>query len=204
MGRLVLLFPISILVFSSEPLAHSVSGGAYGFAEGIAHPFNGLDHILVMLAAGLWSALSGRPAILIWLLAFMCASAADLAADAAGLCVHFAEPVIASSIILLGLLVIFAADTHLWLGASIMGLLAFINSHDYAACSANSESVSYLAGFYTSLGVLYGAGVALGFLPSSTGRLKRLIIYVFGVLTMVGGMALLVGAAQPALCLLEF
>jgi len=52
--------------FPSSAFAHVERGQATGFIKGLQHPWSGLDHVLAMIAVGLWGAQLGRPAI--WLL----------------------------------------------------------------------------------------------------------------------------------------
>ncbi|HEY5309753.1 MAG TPA: HupE/UreJ family protein, partial [Casimicrobiaceae bacterium] len=60
------LVALSIAVLSTSAFAHVEQGQAAGFLAGLAHPVSGLDHVLAMVAVGLWGAQLGAPAI--WLL----------------------------------------------------------------------------------------------------------------------------------------
>src|SRR5215475_672755 len=95
------------------------------FVSGFAHPLHGADHLVAMLAVGIWGALAGGRAIRVWPIAFVAAMLVGFASGAAGIAVPVVDPAILSSIVVLGLLVAFAAEAHLWLGAAIIGVFAF-------------------------------------------------------------------------------
>src|SRR5262245_21659126 len=69
----------------SPALAHTGVGEAGSFTSGIAHPLNGTDHILAMIAVGLWAVLAGGPAIWIWPLTFVATMLAGFAVARWGL-----------------------------------------------------------------------------------------------------------------------
>ena len=102
---------------------------AASFVSGFAHPLHGADHVVAMLAVGIWGALAGGRAIRVWPIAFVATMLVGFASAAAGIAVPLVEPAILSSIVVLGLLVAFAAEAHLWLGAAIIGLFAFFHGH---------------------------------------------------------------------------
>src|SRR5262249_27084697 len=89
----------------SSALAHTGIGQTNSFAAGVAHPLHGMDHVLVMLAVGLWAVLAGGRAIWAWPMAFVATMLAGFAAATLGLQMPFVEPAISSSVIILGLLV---------------------------------------------------------------------------------------------------
>src|SRR5205814_4926936 len=62
---LAALVAFAVTGLNSAALAH-IGGHAGGFTNGLAHPFYGLDHVLAMIAVGLWASQLGRPAL--WLL----------------------------------------------------------------------------------------------------------------------------------------
>ncbi len=106
----------------AEGLAH----GEAGFIDGLVHPFTGLDHLAAMLAVGVWSALAVRP---VWLApaAFVALLVAGAAAGFLGVVVPAVEPMIAASLLVLGLLV---AWQHAMAGPGRHG-----RRHGHAACS---------------------------------------------------------------------
>src|SRR5262245_30137203 len=102
---------------------------AASFVSGFAHPLHGADHVVAMLAVGVWGALMGGRAIRLWPIAFVATMLVGFVSGAAGIGIPLVEPAILSSVVALGLLVAFRARIHLWLGAAIIGMFAFFHGH---------------------------------------------------------------------------
>jgi len=129
MPRLRLAVAAALIASLALPaLAHPGAGG--GFAAGLAHPLLGWDHVVAMLAVGLWGALLGRPAILVLPLAFPLAMAAGAGLAAAGVPVQGIEAGIAASALVLGLAVAIVLRPPLWMAA--IAVAAFAVFHGYA------------------------------------------------------------------------
>lgn len=131
------------------------------FLSGIAHPLSGADHILVMTAVGVWAVLTGGRAIWIWPIAFMATMLAGFATAISGLQAPLVEPVIASSLIVFGLLIALAVQAPVWLGAAIVGLFAFFHGHAHGTEAAAASLVLYGAGFTVATAALHAAGIVL-------------------------------------------
>jgi urease accessory protein len=170
----------------SPALAHTGVGQTNSFVSGIAHPLNGVDHILAMVAIGLWGVLVGGRAIWVWPMAFVATMLAGFATATLGLRVPFVEPAIWSSTIILGLLVALAAKAPVWLGAAIAGLFAFFHGHSHGSEAATASLIPYAAGFALATGGLHAAGIGLG-------RLAERSIGNVAIRAM-GGLAVLIGA----------
>ena len=123
------LLALAALAAPALALAHpgSLADHAHaGFAAGFAHPFTGLDHLAAMLAVGVWSALAVRP---VWVapMAFVVMLAAGALAGFGGLAVPMVEPMIAASLLVIGLLVATRARLPLWAAAAAAGGFAFFH-----------------------------------------------------------------------------
>jgi urease accessory protein len=103
--RLILICVALTGALVAPALAHTGVEQTNSFAAGIAHPLNGADHILAMVAVGLWAVLAGGRAIWVWPTAFLATMLAGFAAATLGLQIPFVEPAIWSSVIILGLFV---------------------------------------------------------------------------------------------------
>src|SRR5450631_405573 len=68
--RLEIAVFVTILLSAQTAFAHQQKGEAVGFLTGFRHPISGLDHVLAMVAVGLWGAQLGAPAIWILPVAF--------------------------------------------------------------------------------------------------------------------------------------
>jgi len=152
------------LLLPSLVLAHTGVAGAHAHGallSGLLHPFTGLDHLAAMLALGVWSALSIRP---VWLApaAFVLMLAAGALAGFNGLAVPAVEPMIAASLLVLGLLVATRRGLPLALTAGLAGLFAFFHGAAHGQELAHHSQWLALAGMLASTALLHVAGIALG------------------------------------------
>jgi urease accessory protein len=147
MMRLIVICMAFTAALISPALAHTGVEQTNSFASRIAHPLGGADHILAMIAVGLWAVVAGGRAIWIWPMAFLATMLTGFAAATLGLRMPFVEPAIWSSIIILGLFVALAVKAQVWLGAVIAGLFAFFHGHAHGTESTAANLIPYAAGF---------------------------------------------------------
>lgn len=153
---------------SGSALAHT--GGEThalaGFMAGFAHPFNGLDHMAVMLAIGLWSALIARQwgREMLWgPLGFANVLLVGAALGLEGVHLPAVEPLIAVTLVAAGLLVLSRMPLR-GLGAALLaGAFALFHglAHGHALAQSASAFQS-LAGMVCATLLLHGAGLGLG------------------------------------------
>jgi len=178
------MLPAALLMISaSAALAHDGHGGG-GMAAGLAHPFTGADHLLAMIAVGLFAGMRGGRALWAWPLAFVGAAGLGFLAARYGLSLPMTEPMVLASVLVLGLVI--AAAKPLDLGAGIALVATFGGFHGLVhAGEAGSQSIAaFAAGFLIASAVLHGAGIGLYLLAG--GKFARLA----GAATAVGGLAL--------------
>jgi urease accessory protein len=175
----------AFLLAASPALAHPGHGG--GFAAGFAHPIGGLDHVLAMLAVGLWATLRGERAIFAWPAAFVLAMAAGFAATQAGLVLPGVETMIAASVILLGAAIALRLEAPVRLGAA--AIAAFGLAHGAAhGMEVQGAALPFASGFILASLTLHGAGAGLAFM---LGRLAaRWPARLLGGGVMLSGLAL--------------
>jgi urease accessory protein len=173
----------------SPALAHTGVGHIHSFATGLAHPLSGADHILAMVAVGLWGVLAGGRAIWIWPLAFVATMLAGFVAAALGLQMPFVESAVSSSIILLGLCVVLAIKAPVWVGAVIAGLFAFFHGHAHGTEATTASVIPYVAGFVLATAWIHSAGIGLGLVAE--GLIGKLAVRVMGGLTVLSGVVLM-------------
>jgi urease accessory protein len=162
MTRLTLAAAAALI---AEPaLAHTGQGTASGFLHGLAHPVSGLDHLLAMVAVGLWSGLvlPGR----VWAgpAAFMAAMALGAGLAWAGIGLPLVETSIALSVVVLGLLALAArrGQRAVLTQASLAAVALFALGHGHAhGTEATGHAAAYLAGFLLATALLHGAGLLL-------------------------------------------
>src|SRR5215470_12400409 len=108
------------------------------FVSGFLHPLHGADHLVAILAVGIWGALAGRPAIRVWPLAFVTAMLLGFAAAVSGVAVPAVEPAIQASVVVLGLLVALAVNAPVRVGAAVIALFAFFHGHVHGTEAASA------------------------------------------------------------------
>ena len=175
-------------------LAHTDEIVAGGFLSGVLHPLLGLDHLVAMVAVGLWGAFLGPPAIWLLPLVFPSVMAAGGALGVAGVALPGVELGIAGSGVALGLAVAFGWRAPLALAAVLVGAFAIFHGHAHGTeLPEAANPFAYAAGFVLATGALHLAGIGLGTLT----RFRRGEWVVRGagaVVALVAG-AFLVGAA---------
>lgn len=189
--RLVLVCVALTAALVSPALAHTGLQQTNSLASGFAHPFNGPDHILAIIAVGLWSVLAGGCALWVWPIAFLATMLAGFAAATLGLQVPFLEPVIWSSIVVLGFFVTFAVKAPLWSGAAITGLFAFFHGHAHGTEVLAANLVPFAAGFALATVGLHAVGIGLGVLAERS--IGKVALRTMGGLVTFGGVALIAG-----------
>jgi urease accessory protein len=151
-----------IAALISPALAHNGVGQTNSFASGIAHPLHGADHILAMVAVGLWAVLAGGRAIWVWPTAFMTTMLTGFGMATFGLQMPFVEPAIWLSIIALALLVALAVKAPISLGAVIAGLFGVFHGYAHGLEAAAASLIPYAAGFSLATAGLHATGITLG------------------------------------------
>jgi urease accessory protein len=145
-------------------LAHANPGyGPMSFTSGLAHPVHGLDHLLAMLAVGLWSVQLGGRAL--WLVpgAFVATMTLGGMLGMSGVTLPFVEQGILASIFILGLLIMMA--TRLGLGASValVSIFAVFHGHAHGAeAPENAGALAYGVGFALATAALHACGILGG------------------------------------------
>ena len=176
-----------MLVAQATPaLAHVESGRATGFTTGLAHPLSGLDHVLAMVAVGLWGAQLGAPAVWSLPIAFPMAMAAGGMLGLLGVPLPGVEVGIAISAILLGAAVMTERRLPLAAAAILVGFFAIFHGHAHGTELPPGESgLLYSFGFVVATGCLHAVGIGVGVIPRwPVGRI---------VLRLAGGVVGLAG-----------
>lgn len=159
--------------------AHGLGVHGAGFAAGLAHPVGGLDHLLAMVAVGLWAAQRGGPAVWALPAAFMAAMILGGVLGMAGLLLPGVEPAIAASVLMLGTLVSMTVRPPAPIGMAVVGTFAVFHGHAHGAEMPTATAPAlYAIGFLLATGVLHAVGVAAvraatTAFPSRGGRLVR-------------------------------
>jgi len=162
MGISALVGGLALLV-SGPALAHSGHGDAHGVLMGLAHPFSGLDHILAMVAVGLWAAQMGRQALWLLPLVFPAVMALGGAVGMAGWALPGVEIGIALSSVLLGLMVFGKVQLPTVAASLLVGALAVFHGVAHGTeLPANTSGLQYSAGFVIGTLALHLIGAGVG------------------------------------------
>ena len=164
-NRFELTLGILFLVATASAQAHSEGGEAGGFISGFTHPLFGADHIVAMVAVGLWGAFLGAPAVWLLPVIFPTVMAFGGALGVMGVPLPAIETGIALSGIVLGMMVLLASKPPIWVAAVLVGIFAIFHGHAHGTELPNSANpMTYSIGFVISTGLLHLSGIALGFL----------------------------------------
>jgi len=165
-SRSVALWRVALLAFAFAPaiaLAHEETGQAAGLLAGLAHPVSGLDHVLAMVAVGLWGAVLGAPAIWVLPVAFPLVMAIGGVMGLLGFPLPGVEIGIAVSAIVLGAMVLAEARPPLWVAAVIVAFFAVFHGHAHGReLPEGTSALLYSVGFVVATGLLHEVGILLG------------------------------------------
>jgi urease accessory protein len=144
-------------------LAHEETGKAAGFLAGLSHPVSGLDHVLAMIAVGLWGAVLGAPAIWMLPVAFPMTMALGGLLGILGIPLPGVEVGIAVSAIVLGAMVLADIRPPLRLAAAIVAFFAVFHGYAHGReLPAGTSALLYSLGFVAATGLLHATGIGIG------------------------------------------
>lgn len=145
-------------------VAHE-DAAAGGLVSGLTHPLFGLDHVIAMVAVGLWGGQLKNPAIWMLPVTFPVVMAIGGMLGARGLPLPWVEAGIAVSAVILGALVAGALRPPLWVAAIVVGAFAVFHGHAHGTELPEAAApLAYGAGFVLSTGLLHAVGIAIGLL----------------------------------------
>ncbi len=158
------------------------------------HPITGIDHVIAMVAVGLWGGILRAPAIWILPIVFPLMMAVSGAAAIAGMPLQGVEAGIALSGIVLGLSVLSAFRPPLWVAATIVGVFAVFHGYAHGAeLPSSTDPVAYAVGFVVATGMLHLIGIGVGQLAMSKSGMT--VVRALGAAIAIGGTAYLTGFA---------
>lgn len=180
----------ALVLLASPALAHTGHSEG-GFADGLSHPIFGLDHVLAMVAVGLWAAqLQVSNAKALWLLpvTFMAAMAVGAGISLSGIDLPLVETGITGSIVVLGLAVAIGRQVPAIAAMAVVGLFALFHGHAHGSEMPELASPAlYGLGFLIATGALHLVGVFGGLAAT---RLSAIALRAAGGLVALTGLAL--------------
>lgn len=189
-GGAAISAPLAVVfavLLASPAFAHvGAEGLRGGFVAGFEHPVFGPDHVIAMVAVGLWGAFLGAPAIWLLPVVFPLVMAFGGALGVMGVPIPHVETGIALSAVLLGLAVAAAFKPPLWIAAVLVGAFAIFHGHAHGAELPDAANpLAYSAGFVIATGLLHLCGIAFGLLAARP--LGAAAVRVAGALIAAGG-----------------
>lgn len=171
MNRTTPFLALLLAVAATPALAHTGVGAMHGLEHGFLHPLTGPDHLLAMLAVGLWSGQQSGKSVWLWPATFVGAMILGGLLGLSGMAMPGMEAMILGSVIVLGALTLFGVVLPRWAGAAIVA--AFAVSHGMAhglEMPADGGGAAYFAGFAVATALLHLAGIGIALAGMRNGR----------------------------------
>lgn len=183
---------LGLLVFLPNfAFAHTGVGNTTGLASGFSHPIGGLDHLLAMIAVGIWAALMGDKATWVVPSVFVLLMLLGGILGVSGIKVPFTEIGVLASVIILGLFISAKIKTPVFISSLVVGLFAIFHGHAHGTeMPLASEPISYCFGFTMVTILLHIVGIAIGlsfnkWASEKSFRLAGASVTLFGIYLLV-------------------
>ncbi|MCM2291173.1 HupE/UreJ family protein [Allorhizobium sp. BGMRC 0089] len=157
---------------------------------GLTHPLTGPDHIMAMVAVGLWASQQGGKALYAVPCAFVLTMAIGFLMALAGIPLPFVEPAILASVMGLGLLVATAIRLPAAGAAAVVALFALFHGYAHGTELHGATALEFGLGFVVATAFLHAVGLGLGV---GLNRFGPKVTRLLGVATALGGAALMLG-----------
>lgn len=184
---------IAATTLATPAFAHLPPGEYGSFIAGVTHPLFGLDHVLAMIAVGLWAAQIGGRAVWQVPTAFVLTMIAGFLAALAGLPLPFVEPVILASIVVLGAVVALALRPDPRLAMAVVAGFALFHGHAHGGELGGAQALQFGAGFAIATALLHAAGIGVAVTAGRWLRSGGVPLRVLGGLASLGGLAIAFG-----------
>ena len=174
-------------------LAHLAPGEYGSFAAGFTHPLFGLDHVLAMVAVGLWAALIGGRALWALPLGFVSGMVVGFVMALAGIGLPFVEPMILASTVVFGLVVALALRTRVEIAVALVAVFALFHGHAHGGELGQAGVYAFGLGFAVNTALLHLAGIGIGLAAIRFGGARNLPARATGVATAILGLGVIFG-----------
>jgi urease accessory protein len=187
---------VATVALPTVAAAHPGHDGTPGFIHGFLHPLGGLDHIIAMVAVGLFAARLGGRALWLVPASFVVTMAAAGVAGMAGFALPYVEAGIALSILVLGAAIALETTMPVAAAMGLVALFAVFHGHAHGAEMPETMSgLAYGAGFVAATAALHALGIGFGLFIGRAGEMfGRRVLQVGGTAAALAGAALLAGA----------
>lgn len=158
-----LVAAIACLALAQPAFAHEQSGVGGGLVSGLLHPLTGMDHLIAMVAVGIWGAQLGAPAIWVLPITFPLVMALGGVLGVLRIPLPMPEMVIALSALVLGAAVAMRLRLPFVAAAAIVAVFAVFHGHAHGAeLPGSANPLAYGVGFVVATGLLHVCGITIG------------------------------------------
>lgn len=195
MRALAPLLALSLIALPTAAFAHTGAGDTAGFLHGFAHPVGGLDHVLAMVAVGVFAVVLGGRAVWLVPLSFVGMMAVGFLLGIGHVDVPFVELGIALSSVVIGGVAALGRPMPVVAAMALVGGFAIFHGHAHGAeMPADAAGLTYALGFITATALLHAAGIlaAMG-VARLVGKYGRAVAQVAGGLFALAGVGVLAG-----------
>jgi urease accessory protein len=183
-------FLAALVLVSTWPLlawGHVEPSQAGGFLSGLSHPVSGFDHVIAMVAVGLWGAQLGMPALWLLPVAFPMLMAFGGMLGLIGIPLYGVEIGIAASAVVLGALVLGQIRLPLIAAVGVVAFFAVFHGHAHGTeLEPGQNALLYSLGFVIATGMLHAVGIVIGLIQRWD--LGRQALRGAGAVVMAGGL----------------
>ncbi len=165
---------VAVGAVSSQAFAHTGHNMAFAMHDGLLHPFAGADHLLAMLAIGIWAAQLGGRALVALPATFVATMVAGALAAHLGFATGGVEIAILGSVVVLGAAIALKLDLGLAATMALAALFAVAHGQAHGLeIPAGGQIAAYVGGFAVATAALHATGILAGRLLARAPALMR-------------------------------
>ena len=154
---------IAALIAAQPAFAHEQVAVGGGLVRGLLHPLTGMDHLIAMVAVGIWGAQLGAPAIWLLPITFPLVMAFGGVLGVLQIPLPMPEVVIALSALVLGVAVAMRLRLPFAVAAVVVAVFAIFHGHAHGAeLPRSANPLAYGVGFVVATGLLHLCGITIG------------------------------------------
>ena len=194
--KIVVMAGIISLMATMPAAAHVGDHSTSTFAHGLLHPFNGLDHVLAMIAVGLYAVQLGGRALWLVPAAFVGTMIVGALLGYLGAPMPMAEAGIALSVVAMGVAIAVGLRLPLIAATMLVGAFALFHGHAHGneGLAIGMSFLPYAAGFIVATSLLHLSGIALGAGLNKLGSTPSFVLNkLAGTAGAIAGVSLLTG-----------
>jgi urease accessory protein len=183
----MVLYIAAMLISATAAQAHTGISDTSGLSHGFTHPISGIDHLLAMVAVGLFAAHLGGRALWLVPLSFVSTMIVGGALGVTGVYVPLVEIGIGLSVVVLGIAVAYGFNIPTAAAMALVGFFAIFHGYAHGAeMPATVSGFDYGLGFMLATASLHGVGIGLRWLIHTIMGSQRITQVAGGVMALCG------------------